>query len=259
MSVPLGCFNRPWSKFEYGDALAGIAAAGYDLTGTMRQQGEALIDTDTTQEEVAALRAQVQRAGLKPATVLGGFALDGSFDQSVSGFEALIDRVAVFGAEYLLHCGAGNEQQYERFYETMRACCDYAQDRGVTLTLKPHGGISTSGADLLRAVERIDHPNFGIYYDPGNIMHYEGLDPVQELEPVVEHVVAMCIKDSLGKLEGVMITPGVGKVDFRGVFDVLFEAGFDGPCIVECLGGETLEEVNEEASKTRDFLVELTS
>jgi sugar phosphate isomerase/epimerase len=259
MSLPLGCFNRPWSKFDYADALAGIAAAGYELTGTMRQQQAALIETDSTEDEVAALRAQVQRAGLRPSTVLGSFPFDGSPDESVSALEALIDRIALFGADYLLHCGTANEEHFDRFYGTMRACCDYAQDREVMLTLKPHGGISTSGADLLRAVERIDHSNFGIYYDPGNIMHYKGLDPVEELEPVAAQVVAMCIKDSLGEGAGVMITPGTGKVDFRGVFDVLVDAGFEGPCLVECVGGESLEEVNEEARKTRDFLLDLTT
>ena len=259
MAVQLGCFNRPWSQFDYDGALAGMAAAGFELTGTMRQQKEALVDVDSTEDEVAVLRARVQRAGLKPSTVLGGFPMDGTPDESVTALEALIDRIALFGARYLLHCGTSNEADYDRFYETMKACCDYAQEREVTLTLKPHGGISTSGADLLRAVERIDHPNFAIYYDPGNIMHYKGLDPVEELKPVAEHVVAMCIKDSLGELEGVMITPGTGTVDFEGVFDVLFEVGFAGPCIVECLGGETLGEVNEEAGKTHEFLTELTS
>ncbi len=259
MAVPLGCFNRPWNKFDYDEALAGIAAAGYALTGTMHQQGEPLVEMDSSEQEIAVLRAKVQSAGLAPSTVLGSFPMDGSSEQSVAGLKALIDRVAIFGARYLLHCGTSNEGQYDRFYETMKACCDYAQEREVMLTLKPHGGISVSGADLLRAVERIDHANFGIYYDPGNIMHYKGLDPVEELKPVAEHVVAMCIKDSLGEMEGVMITPGTGKVDFQGVFDVLFDAGFEGPCLVECLGGETLEEINEEAVKTHEFLTELTS
>jgi len=259
MSVPLGCFNLPWSEFTFQEALAGIAAAGYELSGTMRQQQQSLVDVDCPEDEVALLRAQVQAAGLKPSTVLGSFPFDSTFDQSVSVLKAMVDRIALFGARFLLHCGTNNEAHYDRFYETMKACCDYAQEREVMLTLKPHGGISTSGADLLVAVERIDHPNFGIYYDPGNIMHYKGLDPVEEAKPAAEHTVAMCIKDSLGEKEGVNITPGTGKVDFEGVFEVLFEAGFEGPCVVECLGGETLAEVNEQAKRTHEWLVEQTS
>src|SRR5204862_476341 len=32
---PIGCFNRPWVKWSYDDALDGIAAAGYKLTGLL--------------------------------------------------------------------------------------------------------------------------------------------------------------------------------------------------------------------------------
>ncbi|HUS80662.1 MAG TPA: TIM barrel protein, partial [Armatimonadota bacterium] len=124
---------------------------------------------------------------------------------------------------------------------------------------KPHGGITSTGADLLYALDVIDHDNFGIYYDSGNVMHYKGLDPIKELRPIADRVVAMCIKDSLGELEGVNILPGTGVVDFEGVFAVLRSAGFDGDCIVECLGGETLEEVNDAARKTHELLVSLTS
>ena len=57
--------------------------------------------------------------------------------------------------------------------------------------------------------------------------------------------------------EDVMISPGAGNVDFEAVFDVLGQAGFEGPCLVECLAGETLQDVNEEAKKTREFLMNL--
>ncbi|MDH4180190.1 MAG: sugar phosphate isomerase/epimerase, partial [Armatimonadota bacterium] len=70
---------------------------------------------------------------------------------------------------------------------------------------------------------------------------------------------AMCIKDEIGGKEGeVMITPGTGLVDFRRIFSILAGAGFSGPCWVECVGGRTLEEINEEAGKARGFVTRLT-
>ena len=30
---PIGCFNRPWSRWTYDEALEGITAAGFRLTG----------------------------------------------------------------------------------------------------------------------------------------------------------------------------------------------------------------------------------
>jgi len=35
---PIGCFNRAWTKWSYDDALDGIQAAGYKLTGLLSGQ-----------------------------------------------------------------------------------------------------------------------------------------------------------------------------------------------------------------------------
>lgn len=257
MAIQLGCFTRPWNNYSWQDFLAGTAAAGYDCVGTMRLDQEWVVADKVDIDTIKRRRAEVEEAGLVPSTCLASFPLDRGPEEAEAGLRAFIDAVAAFGAQYLLHCGTQRGPNQDLFYDTMAACCDYAEDRGVMLTLKPHGGITCTGADLVYALERIDHDNFGIYYDPGNIVHYKGLDPVNELRVVADHVVGMCIKDSLGELEGVNILPGTGVVDFKGVFEVLLGAGFDGPCIVECLGGESLEEINEAAAKTRRFLADL--
>ncbi|MEA3399656.1 MAG: sugar phosphate isomerase/epimerase family protein [Armatimonadota bacterium] len=257
MAVQFGCFTRPWSNYSWEEFLEGTAAANYGLVGTMRMGSEWIIGPDTPEGVAKERREEVEDAGLAPSTCLISFPLDQGQDAAEQGLRDFIDSAAAFGARYLLSCGTARGPNEDLYYDTMAACCDYAQEKGVMLALKPHGGITCTGADLLHAVDRIDHENFGIYYDPGNIMHYKGLDPVTELRVCAEHVVAMCIKDSLGELEGVSILPGTGVVDFEGVFEVLFDAGFDGHCVVECLGGETLEEVNANAAETHNYLVEL--
>ncbi|MGQ9732225.1 MAG: hypothetical protein ACUVX8_13260, partial [Candidatus Zipacnadales bacterium] len=79
----------------------------------------------------------------------------------------------------------------------------------------------------------------------------------EDVISIANWVVAMCIKDHTGGVHGnVNIEPGTGEVDFEAVFDELFDAGFEGPCLVECLGGETLSEINESAKRTYDFLME---
>jgi len=258
MAIQLGCFTRPWNDYTWEEFLAGTAAAGYDCAGTMRLGKESVVADEVAEDDIKQRRAEVEAAGLAPSTCLASFPFDGGPEKAEAGLKAFIDAVAAFAAKYLLSCGTARGPNEDLYYDAMAACCDYAQERGVMLALKPHGGITCTGADLLYAVRRIDHPNFGIYYDAGNIVHYKGLNPVNELLVCAEHVVAMCIKDSLGELEGVNILPGTGVVDFAGVFEVLCGAGFDGPCIVECLGGDTLAEVNEAAAKTHDFLVALT-
>lgn len=258
MAIQFGCVTRPWNDYTWEDFLAGTAGAGYDCIGTTRFGKEWIVAAEVPLEAIKRRRAEVEEAGLTPSTCWADFPFDGGPEKAEEGLRAAIDAVAAFGAPYLLSCGAARGPHEDLFYDTMAACCDYAEDQGVMLTLKPHGGITCSGADLAYALERIDHDNFGIFYDPGNIVHYKGLDPVNELLVVADWVVGMCIKDSLGEREGVNILPGTGVVDFEGVFELLLYAGFDGPLLVECLGGETLDEVNENAAKTREFLGRLT-
>ncbi len=259
MPIELGCFNRPWSEYDYDDALAGMAAAGYTLAGFMRQQKEALVDADSTPEQLEQLKAQVAKHGLAPSTVLGINPLGQPLPEAVEQFKRFIDNVALAGAKYVLSCGTSKEEQYDDYYELIRQTAGYAAEKGVVMTLKPHGGISATSRELLTALERVDHPDFHIYYDPGNVHYYTGESAAEDVKLIAKHAVAMCIKDNTGGQKGdVNIEPGTGEVDFDAVFGTLLDAGFDGPCIVECLGGDTLGEVNDAAKRTRDFILKYT-
>ena len=258
MAIQLGCFTRPWNDYSWEDFLQGTAAANYEAVGTMRMGGDWIVGAETPAEAAQQRRTEVEAAGLKPSTCLISLPLEDGREAAEKELRNFIDAAAIFGAQYLLSCGTARGPNEDLYYDTIAACCDYAEEKDVMITLKPHGGITDTGADLIYAIDRIDHDNFGIYYDPGNIMHYRGLNPINELRVCAEFVVAMCIKDSLGEKEGVNILPGTGVVDFEGVFAELFDVGFDGPCVVECLGGETLEEVNAAAVETHNFLRELT-
>ena len=102
------------------------------------------------------------------------------------------------------------------------------------LVMKPHGGSSGAADEILAVMKAVEHPNFKIWYDAGNIIYYTGKDPIEELKPIAQHVTGFCAKDCGDVKSDVMIQFGTGKVDFAGVFGVLKSAGFDGPIMVEC-------------------------
>ena len=82
-----------------------------------------------------------------------------------------------------------------------------------------------------------------------------GKDPVEELKPVAAHVTGFCAKDCAEPKGDVMIQFGTGKVDFKGVFQVLKGAGFQGPIMVEgCAPGDTPGAVSSNARANREFL-----
>mgnify|MGYP000337761527 CR=1 FL=1 len=58
----------------------------------------------------------------------------------------------------------------------------FAQERGIKLVLKPHGGGSGASEEIRNALKAVGHPNFKIWYDAGNIIYYTGKDPVAEAD-----------------------------------------------------------------------------
>jgi len=257
MHNQIGCFNRPWSQWDYQIALAGMQAAGYEHTGLMYQGNELLVRADSAPEEILEIKGLIEGHQLRPAVVLGDPPLDLPVEQAAQQFCQFIDNVHLLGAGYVLTCGTMKEEQYEAYYQVMEQCCDYAAEHNVMLTLKPHGGISATAHECLTALERIDHPNFAIYYDPGNILYYTGQDAAQDIKLIADYVVGICVKDCTGREAEVMITPGEGLVDFESVFGTLKDAGFTGLVTVECLGGQTPEQVNAAAQETYEFVASL--
>ena len=62
----VGCFNRPWSKFSYDEALDGIRDAGYKTTGfLLGQKGDVLTNPPATQEYLENLKKRIAARGLQ--------------------------------------------------------------------------------------------------------------------------------------------------------------------------------------------------
>jgi sugar phosphate isomerase/epimerase len=249
----LGCFTRPWAEtgLTLDEALGGIAGAGYRYVGlNTRVYGPGWADADR-----AELVTQLNANNLSAQVSFGNPDLSLPLSEAVDQFRRQIQWCRGLGIEYIVLLGTEQENLYDRWLDAVGQCLDDAREHGMMLVLKPHDGISRLAEDMLRAVERLRHPSFGICYDPGNILYYTSLRPEDDLPMVVEHVRAMCVKDETGGKHGeVMITPGTGDVDFERVFAILAEAGFAGPMWVECVGGKTLAEINAEARKARGFI-----
>ncbi|EFK95712.1 Xylose isomerase domain protein TIM barrel, partial [sediment metagenome] len=140
----------------------------------------------------------------------------------------------VVGVASALTFGVNRPADYAQYFKVMADAAAYAQERGIKLVMKPHGGGSGASEEILSALKAVGHPNFKIWYDAGNIIYYTGKDPVAELAPIAEHVTGFCAKDCGAPKSDVMIQFGTGKVDFVAVFQQLKAAGFNGPVMVEC-------------------------
>jgi len=174
-----------------------------------------------------------------------------------------IDMAAGLGATYCRVLSGQRRPEVSReeglryCVECINACLPHAADRGVTLILENHYKDGywqhpefAQKMDLfLELVSRIDHPNFGVNYDPSNTI-LAGEDPLALLEKVKHRVVTMHASDrylaegtieDLRKEEDVTGYArrlkhgeiGKGMNDYDAIFRTLRNAGFDGWISIE--------------------------
>lgn len=254
----IGCFNRPWNAGTYDQALEGIKAAGYVLTGLLGDHvDEPFTSPQATAEYLDTLRERIKKHEL---TVNVGWLRtrhDVPQGEATTAAHKQVEHARRLGVKYLLTTGVDQRETYEHFYQVMADTSAYAADRGIQIVLKPHGGCSATAEEMLRTIERVGHTNFRIWYDAGNIVHYTDADPVADVARIAEHVVGFSAKDCARRGGDVMLQFGEGKVDFKGVFTQLKKARFNGPVMVECCRGRTLAELTENARANRLFLERL--
>ncbi len=258
----VGCYTRPWGQHDYRVALDAIAEAGYKHAGLMttKPPRRLVISTATTPDEAAKVGEELRKRELScPSVYGGGIPVAKSLAAGIAGLRKLIDACAIVGCGNLLMGGIGNAKLYDAYYKAIAECCDYAAEKGMGMSVKPHGGLNATGPQCRKTVESVGHRNFRIWYDPGNIFYYSDarLDPVADAATVDGLVVGMCVKDYKHPKE-VMLTPGTGQVDFPAVLARLRKGGFtSGALVVECLARGDLPALLAEAKKARRFVEEL--
>ena len=260
MELTLGCTTRPYVGLPFGEICERIAAAGYTDVAVFGNVGVAY---DSSPEQVREVRKQVEDAGLLPSMWLPRLHLEVGLEEAWSRAQRIIDQAAALGATWLLTTGVSEPELYEDFVALMRRAAPYAEGAGVQITLKPHGGISLTTDDLISIHGQVNHPAFGICYDPGNIIYYTAGNerPETNVSKVAPLVTTGIIKDCVvvdGKPD-VMVTPGEGWVDFHAVLSGLVEGGFRGPLYLECVGGTTLDEIDENVRGSLTLIHEILS
>ncbi|EPR70925.1 sugar phosphate isomerase/epimerase family protein [Cyclobacterium qasimii] len=136
--------------------------------------------------------------------------------------------------------------------DSIMACIPYAEERGITLILENHykddfweyPEFAQQMDVFCKLVDSIDHPNFGVNYDPSNTF-LAGEDPIELLKRVSDRVVTMHASDrylksgtieDLRKEEGGAVgyakrlshgEIGKGLNDYDAIFTELKRVGFD--------------------------------
>jgi sugar phosphate isomerase/epimerase len=297
---PIGCHTRPFTTFRasqpdnpdyildaikaagfhYADMISAAAAGGRAATpgGAPGSTGRGAAPTA---ESIAALKQKLAARGLE--SNIANFPTaprDTPIAEAIASARRIIEAAHALGQKYALNLGIEQEDRWVDWCKVLTEASVFGKERGVRVVVKHHHGLNNTSMDLLAWIKQVNHPNFGVFFDPGNVVYYTGKDPVKQLEIIGPHVSGVVAKDcnaphfmerAVGdppfgsKVTGagnpeVMIQFGTGKVDFPAFFGRLKSFGFHGPVMVEGTEvGPTLEQTIANARANREFLEKILS
>jgi len=236
MKSVLSCSTNSYHGFSLEQALAGISAAGLKAVEIAAVPGytEHVVPEQLNEKGLAALKEQLARLGLTVSSLSGHVDLT-----TETGLEQLKRRIK-FARELgvgIVNTFAGHtvsKEKEEAFFANIAAAADVASRQGVILAVETHGGIMGRSSDCRRTMERINHPNVGINYDPANVIFYTGDRPEQTIDPLLPFIRHVHLKDKIGgKDEWNFPALGTGTVDFECLLGKLLGFGYTGPLSIE--------------------------
>lgn len=255
----IGAYTRVWGNRNYIEALDGMVEAGFKYAGLSTHENGRVVDRNSTPDFAAKVGEEIKKRGLTLLTNSGGeHDVRNSLEEGISGLKRLIDNSALCGAPVIQINAIHNPERMDPFYKAIAECCDYAAEKGVMITIKPHGQV---GAFCLEQVKKINHNNCKLWYDPGNVFHatFGETNPLDDAVGLGGYVVGMAIKDFCLPRD-VDVTPGTGMVDFPKLLALLGEEGFkSGSLVVELVSKGDFGHLTSEAKKARQYLESITS
>lgn len=136
----IGCYTRPWAKYDYRLALDAIAEAGYRYVGLMttKSRNRLILSAQTTLEEARRVGEEVKDRGLTVSSVwAGNISVEESIPSGVEALKSMLRSCAAAGGTNLVMGGTGKPKLYEAYYTAIAECCGYAAEQGVGISLKP--------------------------------------------------------------------------------------------------------------------------
>lgn len=175
--------------------------------------------------------------------------------------------LSIFRDKYVM-----NDEEWEKLCTGMNRLGRVAKDMGIALCFHHHmGTVVQTAAEIDRLMENTDPEVFGLLFDSGHLA-YCGEDYMAVLQKYADRVRHVHLKDirpeviaevkaeNLSFLNGVRMgtftVPGDGVIDFKPIFDVLEETGYEGYVLVEAEQDPAKANPLEYAIKARKYIRE---
>jgi sugar phosphate isomerase/epimerase len=187
----------------------------------------------TERDALHALKRHCFRLGMHIlATAVGSNFAQADADKrraDVAMTKAWIDHSVVLGAPCIrvfagpIPAGHTEVEALRWAVECLQECIAYAAERGVVVALENHGGITATAGQVLRLVELLQGPWFGLNLDFGNFRN----DPYEEIRQCAPHAVTTHAKRTMHS------PAGPQAVDYAQVIKVMCDVGYKGYLSIE--------------------------
>jgi sugar phosphate isomerase/epimerase len=210
------------------DYCAKLGLAGAELTSYY-------FPKEINAQYLHALKRHAHMAGL---TISGGAIKNDycqmpgmNLDQDLAHTEQWINHYADLGAPIIrvfaghVPSGDSEEAAIARCIQSVEKACELAGKRGVILAIENHGGITAKAETMLKIVQGVQSPWFGVNLDSGNFT--SGSDPYAELAMIAPFAVNAQIKVEMtadGKKQ---------PADMARIVKILRDNGYSGWLVLE--------------------------
>ncbi len=233
MANPLAGHTNTYHTYSLDEALAGIAAAGYEHVELSSVPGwTEHVDLDA---DPSIVRGALEQHGLTPVSLSAHSDLTTreGLEHGIKGIRWAAD----FGIPIVNTAVGGHESADESesaFLANVGELADAAEATGVVVALEIHGDIMASSDVTIPLLDKIGRESIRVNYDTANVEFYSGeraVDDVRKITPYLAHV---HLKDTTGGKDNWDFPAiGSGTVDFARVLEILRDGGYTGPYSVE--------------------------
>lgn len=174
---------------------------------------------------------------------------------------------SIFEEKYIM-----NDEEWDKLCTGVNKLGKVAKDMGITLTFHHHmGTVVQTAAEIDRLMENTDPEYFNLLFDSGHLA-YCGEDYMYILTKYIDRIKHVHLKDirpdkvqqvkdeHLSFLQGVRLgtftVPGDGVIDFKPIFDILADNGYEGYVLVEAEQDPAVANPFEYALKARKYITE---
>ena len=254
----------PYAPFPLERALTGIAGAGHRFVGwgTTHQESAAerrpVLGADAPPAEAKRLAARCRDLGLEPVTLFASVNVEAP--DSIQVHSRRIEQSAAAGVPYVVTFGSTRPGAYEVWIRNLKQLGPIARGAGVTLTIKPHGGNTATGRDCARIIREVGEEGVKICYDAGNVLDYQSVDPIPDIQACAGDVRVFAIKDHRNWPKDEDCGPGFGEIDHYRLLMPVARTGRRMPMVCENIfepllpRPRTPEGIDELARRAREFL-----